>query len=1000
MAKTIYYDIECLSNIFTLAMYKEPYEGNEGHVDLFYMSTISIYDFDTITERIYERNKNFTGTVSYYDLRNFDSGRLLAKMFGGLDDNCMDAYGIGRFPSDIAIKAAGYDDMLYYLSGYNSYNYDTTMAAYLFAMLFIDNNARCYSAETDPANDMNSVKVSPYRLRLFSNMLFADKNHMTNTIRQIPVANQIRKRMMISGRHIDIARLNEKQQKVGLKRLLGMLGYQILESDKLSDTKDTLEDFDEVCELIAYNVSDVVNLANLAHHKIYASNFELKQGMLDTYPEIVIDNYDPSKPIPVDAKLRWDRKTADSSSSQIASSTLCPHGHLPDYPEVSFSYPSPEKAKEQGRVPENILQITNEWFCKHFPDPKSEARQYWSRVYKFYSYIEGRNFNNTLIGEDSYAMPSQSICMPYFDKDGNPTSGYVTFSIGGIHGAEYNKALYDSHMEKYNQMMDDIKTLKEELCMYGISVTHSVSKRTGKTTSKYSTPVYVGKRTTLDDATQARILHKLKAITIKGKTYTAKDYVNGNGKWKKVTEPQLFIEYNEPLPGCDEIDHTKYNCKKLNKKYTYTSYGMTQHEDFKSYYPNMLIQMMALFNPELGYDRYEEIFEQKESLGTLMDDETIDKELRSRYKIKRNGTKLVLNSASGAGDAKFDNPIRVNNKIISMRIIGQLFTWRIGQSQTLAGARVVSTNTDGLYVIPVPPLTVEESNRILEEESKDIHVAIEPEPVYLVSKDTNNRLEYNVDKHKVIGAGGGSLACYNGPDPAYSLSHPAVLDKALCEYLLKKCLPNTGSDALDEPFDSQLGRDILEEIRRDESLTLVERALYFQNIVSSSPGTNSYNFYYKNDVDAATPADIVKIIQHYNRVFYFNKKDYTVHLQRIHMRKATGLKQGERPPHQHPDMLKWYCTATGEKEADVDSFCQRNIKELAISKITGITPDMNILIENHDLHQMDPDQLRWILDELDMGVYLKLLESSYNNWRNQTPECEFEVPDEEVIDCE
>jgi hypothetical protein len=1000
MARMIFYDVESLRNIFTIALYKEPSETmSNGHIDIFYLSSIPLYNFDEITQRIYLRNGNFKGTVSYYDLRKIENGILFAHIFGGIDDNIRSAYGIGWFPSDIAIQAANKQSFLYYLCGYNSYNYDTTIIAYMMSMMFVDARTRKYGVEQNLENDNISTSLTPSKLRDFNNIMFADKDHMTNALRPIKVANNIRKAMIGSGRHIDIARLNEKQSKVGLKRLLGTLGYQILESDKLSDTTDTLKDFDEVCELIAYNVSDVVNLANLAHHKVYASNFELKQGLLDSYPEIVIEGYKKDIPISPDVKLRNDRKMADSSSSQLASMALCPNGHLPDNPQVSFSYPSIEKAKEQGRVQENILQITNDWFCNKFPDPLCEARQYWERVYRFYSYLEGKNFNQTLENKDLdfNIVPKATICMPYFDTNGNPTSCYVTFSVGGIHGAEYNKPLYDSHMKKYNDFYADVKILEQELAKYSIPQSFGVSGRTGKTTTKYGTPVYTGVPTTLDSETQARIFYKLKTVTIDGVTYDAKDYVNGSGKWKNISKPQLFVGYNDPIPGYEE-DHTQYNCKKLNKKYTYTSYGNTQHEDFTSYYPNLLIQMEAFLNPELGYDRYEEIFEQKETLGKQMKDKSIDKELRAKYSIQRNGTKLILNSASGAGDAKFDNPIRMNNKIISMRIIGQMFTWRIGQAQTFAGARVISTNTDGLYVIPMPPLTVEESNRILEEESKSIHVAIEPEPVYLISKDSNNRLEYDVVKSSMITAGGGALSCYDGPTPTQALSHPAVLDKALCMYLLEKCAPNDGVTALNDEFDRNVGYRILDEIRNDTSISLIDRALYFQNMVASSPGTNSYNFYYKNDVESATPDDIVKIIQHYNRVFYFNKKPYTVHLQRIHMRKATGLKPGQRPPHQLPSMLKWYCEATGEQPDIVDKICQNKIKEIAISKITGITPDMNILIENHDLHQLPSAQLEWILSELDLQAYLKLFESAYNNWRNPTPDCEFERQDEDDED--
>lgn len=47
----------------------------------------------------------------------------------------------------------------------------------------------------------------------------------------------------------------------------------------------------------------------------------------------------------------------------------------------------------------------------------------------------------------------------------------------------------------------------------------------------------------------------------------------------------------------------KYNSDgsaKLNDLYTYTSAGHVTHEDFTSYYPNLLRNMRAFYNPELG----------------------------------------------------------------------------------------------------------------------------------------------------------------------------------------------------------------------------------------------------------------------------------------------------------------------------------------------------------------------------------------------------------------
>jgi hypothetical protein len=80
--------------------------------------------------------------------------------------------------------------------------------------------------------------------------------------------------------------------------------------------------------------------------------------------------------------------------------------------------------------------------------------------------------------------------------------------------------------------------------------------------------------------------------------------------------------------------------------------------------------MDAFFNTGLGYDRYGEIFDNKTKYGKLMKDKSLTQAERDMYATMREGTKLILNSASGAGDANFESNVRMNNKIISMRIIG------------------------------------------------------------------------------------------------------------------------------------------------------------------------------------------------------------------------------------------------------------------------------------------------------------------------------------------
>ena len=185
MPKKKFYDVESLRNIFTLAVYTEPNdERPQGHVDIFYLSTIDIDDIDAVTQRIYKRNGNFKGTVQYYNLRDESAGIILANMFGGVDEHIRNAYKIGPFHSDIACKISGEvgEKFFYYLCGYNSYNFDTCMLAYLFSEMLIsyktsDNRIQnCYNVESDMSNDAHSGKITPQRLRDFCNALFANKS--------------------------------------------------------------------------------------------------------------------------------------------------------------------------------------------------------------------------------------------------------------------------------------------------------------------------------------------------------------------------------------------------------------------------------------------------------------------------------------------------------------------------------------------------------------------------------------------------------------------------------------------------------------------------------------------------------------------------------------------------------------------------------------------------------------------------------------------------------
>lgn len=998
-----FYDIESLSNVFTLCNFN--YNDNTLDVYILCDDTLDTNDTDKlvltenmkqyINQQIYEKNKNFNGSVAYHDLHEFDANLHLINTFGAKDnDNNFEKFAsinpnFKMFINDFDI---GYDNKIHeYLFGYNSFNYDMTeLALYINETFWID-GANTLNFTPPTARDMrdfnDNLFTNEYKERMPSYLKRTKKDGNNNTIgggfhnRE----NIIRNNMLKSGRYIDVAKLNEKMQKVALKRVLGLLGYQILESDKLRN-KTTIYTVKELADLVAYNTSDVVNLKLLFDHPIYQANFELKKGLLETYPALiynqkkVIENGEEKTLYEPDVKpenVRYDRLYIDSSSANVAARTLCPYGTLNDIEAVSFMYPSEAKAKELGIKRVNVLDECYVFFYNLYKD-NLEVFAEFKRIYDYYkNNIEGKNFNDS----DAHAIyttekgvykpsismadiPKQNMTLTYFNKDGTPSSCYVCFGIGGIHGAEYNAPLYMKHLQEYEQL-ESLHALVKQL---------------------YPDPLMLKQKNP----------ETKKAWTFEheGETYKPSDFLKTGStmtkaEWKDISKkkPELFKV---------KTDGT-YT---LNKKYNFTSAAICSHEDFESYYPNLLRMMEAFFNAGLGYDRYAEIFENKQKYGKLMKDESLTEAERNRYDILRDGTKLILNSASGAADATFFTPIRMNNSIMSMRIIGQLFTWRIGQAQTYEGADIISTNTDGLYSV----FDFIENEKILERESKNINVNIEPEPCYLVSKDSNNRLEVT-NNGKNISVSGGSLSCAKGPNPTKSLTHPAIIDWALCEYLRNADdihgVNNT--DYLSEKFDLEKGKAIFEKAKS----VFTDKAKYlnmFQILLASSIGSQRYIFgetdnfkTYKDKIintdgtvsdlfKTALETEDIKILPHYNRVFIVDENlispSYTLsNACSRAVSPASRLnrqKKDERIIQHDPFALAVLSEYEVFKKDIITG------KEAIISKTSGIDADWHVFTENKSLFELTDDEITKIINSLNMTNYLTMLESSFNkNWQNE-----------------
>lgn len=134
-----FYDIESLVNVFSLCNYKP----EENHTDVYLlcddMYLMNVPNFETqLLDRIHEKNKNFNGTITLYNLQEREANEHLAATFG-LSDAYMinDPNAKSSYPDKFRITCdtdPDYDENKHpFLGGYNSNNYDTTMLAIYFA---------------------------------------------------------------------------------------------------------------------------------------------------------------------------------------------------------------------------------------------------------------------------------------------------------------------------------------------------------------------------------------------------------------------------------------------------------------------------------------------------------------------------------------------------------------------------------------------------------------------------------------------------------------------------------------------------------------------------------------------------------------------------------------------------------------------------------------------------------------------------------------------------
>lgn len=559
---------------------------------------------------------------------------------------------------------------------------------------------------------------------------------------------------LLYGNHVDLAFLNETKIEggrptVGLKTLAGILGGSIIESE--SNKKGHSDD---IYYDILYNINDISETKNRVFPGFLQNKFNTKRRLLSKYPHLA--NYGI---------------TVNNTSAKFVEYIIAPDKPIKDTPTMTLMYPAPHKAKEFGCQPFDVLESTKDWYMEHVYRPVSQHNKTaadlhlakFMNIYSYYDYFRNENWNESAGHMFDFGIKPKTkldrkradrtfgVILPFMDKYGNESPSYVRFSIGGIHGAELNAKQLEKDRAK-------IRELKEK---YGY-----ISKLPKNACSRSLLNLIIAQSRTSYNGYPVRLSHEIPYF------FEHTECID------EILDPDQFSPYmvqkEKHIDGLD-CDYQE----DLLDRYKYTTSGESAHQDFASYYPVLLINL-GTFHDGNGRDPYEEVKDERIQIkGQLKKLDRNSLEYKDVDQTQ-DGLKLILNSASGILDGSHDTNLRANNKAMAMRIIGQLITFRIGMALALEGATIPSSNTDGIYATHID---FEDNKRIVEETINGLYISIDPEEMFLVSKDANNRME--VVDGKVTSAKGGIIGSWKGAAVAQSLSHPALVDRILTDYLQK-----------------------------------------------------------------------------------------------------------------------------------------------------------------------------------------------------------------------
>ena len=775
-------------------------------------------------------------------------------------------------------------------------------------------------------------ETTPQSIRLKSDEII-NSNRYFNTLEYEKYGNQV-----------DIAKLNDKlfqegRLVVGLKTGVGLSGGTIKES------RSNVTGFsDDIFDDTLYNFNDIKEMRDVVYKKsTLESMFHNRGELLKEYPELSRNNI-----------------TVNKTTKQFVVNVIAPDKAIVDDPVVSMIFPAKHVAEERGIEQFDVLEYFKEWYIKnvysevkkHNPKVAHEHFCKFLSIYNLYDNIRGKNWNTTKKHFNKYRLPSfnqrdrdnlyksYGTYLQFVDKYGNLSPTYVNFSLGGIHGAELNLKLLNRDKEVIRQLRDKYKYISK------------IPKNAVDT--KLLNIIKKQSRSKLDKIPH-RLIHEIPEF------------------YYKTKEVDEIIHPDDFSPFC--IDE-KSQTETLLERYKYTSVAHTIHQDFDGYYP-MLMCLLGVFYDGKGRDRYKEVYDKRIGFKKMLKKLT-GIEYDDIFK-KQDGLKLVCNSASGALDEPvLDSNVRANNKGLQMRITGQICTYFIAQALAFEGAHIPSSNTDGIYVSNID---IELNKKIIARELEKMLVTITPEELFLISKDTNTRIE--VSPEGEIKASGDSVKNYNGATIINKPKYPTIADRILTNYLQI-------DGAVNRPFDMKLAEKLLKEYRNEEDpakflrmcswiLRSVNGSIFIDDHDEVHEGTlrtflvkegHQLKKYTVSKQQISQNTD--KYINELSDMDIFGKPEDVNLINKLNLQDRFSYKS---------------ITALDYKEDFKGRYTDEEGKKISVpilkgSKVTGLSPTMKLSYYNDSLLEMDSKTQQSIIDNLDYKSYLDMVENNFRLWHN------------------